>query len=110
MINSNENEATDRGMSYLVGIEGVVAGSRFLLSSNSLTIGRDDDNDIAVSDQTISRRHASLQREENGGYALVDEQSANGVFVNGLRVERIFLQAGDRIQIGDSLFRYEPGK
>lgn len=95
-------------MPYLVGIEGVVSGSRFLLSSSKLTLGRDDDNDIAVADQTISRRHASLQREE-AGYALVDEQSANGVFVNNLRVERIFLQSGDRIQIGDCQFRFESG-
>jgi len=108
MTTSNETEAAEHGMPYLVGTEGVVAGSRFLLSAGKMTIGRDDDNDIAVSDKTISRRHAAFVREENG-YELIDEQSANGVFVNNLRVQRIFLQTGDRIKIGDCQFRFESG-
>ena len=102
-------EVEENGMPYLVGMEGIVAGSRFLLSSPKMTIGRDDDNDIAVSDKTISRRHAALVRDEKYGYQLIDEQSANGVYVNNLRVARIFLQTGDRIKIGDCQFRFESG-
>ena len=109
MANDTEEQVNpERGMPYVVGVEGVVAGSRFLLTSARVTVGRDDDNDIAAADKTISRRHASFVRDEVG-YSLVDEQSANGVFVNNLRVEKIFLQAGDRIKIGDCLFRYETG-
>ncbi len=108
MMTTTDTEAAEQGMPYLVGTEGIVSGSRFLLSSSKMTIGRDDDNDIAVADKTVSRRHAALVRDENG-YQLVDEQSANGVFVNNLRVERIFLQTGDRIKIGDCQFRFESG-
>jgi len=103
-------EGAEHGMPYLVGTEGVVAGSRFLLSAGKMTIGRDDDNDIAVADKTISRRHAALVRGDGEGYQLIDEQSANGVYVNNLRVERIFLQTGDRIKIGDCQFRFESGE
>jgi len=109
MTYTGDMEGAEHGMPYLVGTEGVVAGSRFLLSSTKMTIGRDDDNDIAVADKTISRRHAALIRDDSG-YQLVDEQSANGVYVNNLRVERIFLQTGDRIKVGDCQFRFESGE
>ncbi|HYZ81847.1 MAG TPA: FHA domain-containing serine/threonine-protein kinase [Solirubrobacteraceae bacterium] len=55
-----------------------------------------------ATDQEISRRHARVYRAESGGGFLVeDQQSANGTFVNGVRIgEPHMLQNGDEVRIG----------
>jgi hypothetical protein len=98
-----------RGVPHLIGIQGVVAGSRFALSLPRITIGRDDENDIVVAENTMSRHHATLVRVDTGSYSVVDEESSNGIFVNGMRTQRAILQTGDEIKIGDCYFRFEMG-
>ena len=73
-----------------------------------ITIGRRPDNDIALPwDSEVSRRHAHLVRTEKG-WAVVDDGSRNGSFLNGERVtgERA-LSDGDVFRFGDTvvLFR-----
>ncbi len=91
----------------LVGLQGLVAGSMFTLSDPLITIGRDGDNTIVLAENTVSRHHAQLVRERSGKIMLIDESSANGVYVNGERVQRAALQAGDEVKIGDNYFRFE---
>jgi class 3 adenylate cyclase len=73
-----------------------------------ITIGRRPDNDIALSwDREVSRRHAHLLHTRKG-WALVDDQSRNGSFLNGERVTRQrSLSDGDVFRFGDTvvLFR-----
>jgi pSer/pThr/pTyr-binding forkhead associated (FHA) protein len=79
-----------------------------------LVIGRDPDCDIVLTAPHVSRRHARVMPGLLG-YTLVDE-SANGVTVNGARVDRKqLLSQGDVIHIGDvalqfsaDLASYEP--
>ena len=78
-------------------------GASFTLS-NSLTIGRTDDNDIAIADDTfMSSHHARLEVRPEGVW-LVDFDSTNGSFVNGQRVtgERS-VRKGDRVQVGSTV-------
>jgi pSer/pThr/pTyr-binding forkhead associated (FHA) protein len=49
-------------------------------------VGRTEENDIIVDDTTVSRRHASLVRRRSGRWAIVDEGSLNGTFLDGERV------------------------
>jgi pSer/pThr/pTyr-binding forkhead associated (FHA) protein len=56
----------------------------------------------------VSRRHALLRRD-GAGHRIEDLGSTNGVYVNGLRVRRAELVAGDRLQIGGASFRFDPG-
>jgi len=66
-------------------------------------IGRDVLADLVIADPQVSARHASLLPTDDG-LALEDHGSTNGTFVNGQRlVGSCRLQAGDRIQIGDSI-------
>jgi hypothetical protein len=51
-----------------------------------LTIGRDNANDLIIDHPLASRRHARLERDENG-YFVRDLDSTNGTYVNGDRVE-----------------------
>jgi pSer/pThr/pTyr-binding forkhead associated (FHA) protein len=72
--------------------------------SNALAIGRLDDNDIIIEDDTfISSHHARLEIRPEGVW-VVDLQSTNGSFVNGQRLtgERS-VRKGDRIQVGSTV-------
>ncbi len=69
-------------------------------------IGRSSEA-IVLSDQTISRRHAELTPEGDGTWYIRDLSSANGTFVNGVRVtERRKLKLGDQVRTGNTLLIY----
>ncbi|MFN3165755.1 MAG: ATP-binding protein [Phycisphaeraceae bacterium] len=69
-------------------------------------IGRSSEA-IVLSDQTISRRHAELTPEGDGTWYIRDLQSANGTFVNGVRVtDRRKLKLGDQVRTGNTLMIY----
>lgn len=63
-------------------------------------IGRDPSCDLVVHDVKCSRRHAVLETGPDG-VTVRDSGSANGVFVNGQRIERSVLRAGDTISLGE---------
>jgi signal transduction histidine kinase len=68
-------------------------------------IGRGSDQ-VPLTDQTISRRHAELRRED-GAWVLCDLNSANGTFVNGTRIRKpTRLKHGDQIKLGSTLLMY----
>ena len=74
------------------------------LPTKVLRIGRGPDNDIVVSDLSVSRHHAELRRTATG-YQIVDLDSHNGTFVNGQQVGSAPLTEGDIVGIGPSTFR-----
>jgi ABC-type multidrug transport system ATPase subunit len=74
------------------------------LPTRTLRIGRAADNDIVVSDLSVSRYHAEL-RLAGAVYQIVDLGSHNGTFVNGQRVSVAPLSEGDIVGIGPSTFR-----
>lgn len=65
----------------------------------SLTVGRNEDNDIIVDNLAVSSYHAKLDRV-GPDYILTDLQSTNGTFVNDKKVLSHKLTHGDNIQIG----------
>jgi signal transduction histidine kinase len=68
-------------------------------------LGRESD-DIPLTDRTVSRRHAQLY-SDNGAWVLEDLKSANGTYVNGVRVrEPIRLKHGDQLKLGGTLMIY----
>ena len=69
-----------------------------------LRIGRGPDNDVVISDLSVSRHHAELRRTGDA-YQIVDLDSHNGTFVNGQRVGSAPLAEGDIVGIGPSTFR-----
>jgi hypothetical protein len=78
-------------------------GASFTLS-NSLSLGRVADNDIALDDDTfMSSHHARIELRPEGVW-VVDLDSTNGTFVNGQRVtgDRS-LRKGDRLQVGSTV-------
>jgi len=91
----------------MVVTQGPHLGSIFALEGETVTIGRDPSNTIALSqDSTVSRRHARIIRSD-GEYTIVDEGSSNGTFVNGVRVTTSSVRFGDEIQVGNTKLRFE---
>lgn len=76
----------------------------FELTGAPVTIGRAEDCDVVLLEQSASRVHARLLPEA-GGWTLVDEESHAGVFVGGQRVRRHTLVDGDRFRIGETDFQ-----
>ena len=68
-------------------------------------IGRSLTADVELDDIHVSRRHALLVRGE-GKTVLLDDGSRNGVYLNGVRVEREELRDGDSIRVGKTELRY----
>ena len=67
-----------------------------------LSIGRDGANDIVIDHPLASRRHARLERDDNG-YLVRDLDSTNGTYVNGDRIEGArALHNQDRIWVADA--------
>jgi hypothetical protein len=64
-------------------------------------IGRDPGCDVVINDTKCSRRHA-VAEDGPDGLAIRDSGSANGVYVNNQRVERMLLKPGDTIRLGDT--------
>jgi adenylate cyclase len=77
---------------------------------STLTIGRDKNNHIVLSDMLVSRNHAMVRRLGGGDYYIIDGGSSNGTSVNGGRVSMpTRLRNGDRIAIGLTEFVFEQG-
>jgi len=87
---------------YLVN----AGGQRFPLRADAPTrIGRALDNDIVVSDASVSRHHASIECR-NGSYLLRDLGSQNGTWLGDRRVTEASLAGGDTLRLGDALFTF----
>jgi ABC transport system ATP-binding/permease protein len=74
------------------------------LPTRVLRIGRATDNEVVVSDLSVSRYHAELRRSSRGGYEITDLGSHNGTFVNGQRVTSAPVTEADTIGIGPATF------
>ena len=74
-----------------------------------LVIGRDSGG-ITVDDLEASRRHATVRPLDDGSLELYDLDSANGTFVNEVRIgpQPLQLEGGDVIRVGRSQLRVEP--
>jgi pSer/pThr/pTyr-binding forkhead associated (FHA) protein len=91
----------------LVIQNGDFEGTRHELASDETLIGRNPTTDITLLDEGISREHAIVLRDEDGGaYSIEDLQSTNGTKVNGSRVRSAELAHGDIIEIGHTRFHF----
>ena len=112
----------------LIVISGPLKGTVFALADHETLIGREGSNPVHINDPSVSRQHCLIRSEaterqqinkeptpprgnltndtncSNQGqlfYTIVDLQSFNGTFVNGLPVNEQILCHGDQIAVGD---------
>ena len=93
------NDTLNPGQALLSVKRGPNAGSTFLLEGDETTVCRDTDSAVFLDDVTVSRKHAVVERHDDGWF-VVDRGSLNGTYVNGEQVDRTKLTTGDEVQIG----------
>ncbi len=79
------------------------------LSTRPVGIGREEGDDVglAIPDTQISRLHARVEHDAGAdAYVISDAGSRNGVYVQGVRVERAPLRHGHVVRLGSSLLVY----
>lgn len=86
-----------------------VQGVTFTYSMDKpqITIGRDGQNDLVLSDQTVSGYHADI-RFTGTAFELVNKSKSykQGVIVNGQFFQQYTLRSGDMIGLGEALLTF----
>ncbi len=82
----------------LVATAGALAGQEFPIAAGTVFLGRDAANDVVLPDPMVSKRHARL--EVGTHIEVVDLNSANGVLVDGVAVQRVRIEEGEPFVIG----------
>lgn len=78
----------------------------YFLKPRSYTVGRARDNDLCLSESSISKVHARILYED-GGFAIEDQGSLHGVYVDAEPVrQRAPLRPGARLQLGNVTLKF----
>jgi tetratricopeptide (TPR) repeat protein len=80
-----------------------VAGGQQIRLPARATVGRGADCDVVLDDDSVSRKHAELARDERGVYRLRDLESGNGTFLDGKKIgaEPVLVPDGAKLRFGD---------
>ena len=88
-------------------IQGPDKGRTFELRAGDNVVGRENTATITLNDQTASRAHACIQ-VDNGRSLLNDMGSANGTFLNGVKIgQATGLKRGDQVRCGSTLLVFQ---
>lgn len=96
----------------LVSLTGDLIAVPIPLEREKVTLGRALEADVRINDFRVSRQHAQIitqigSVEELPTYLIKDLHSRNGTLVNGQKVAQAELNNGDKIKIGEYLFRFD---
>lgn len=95
-------------MFYLYLTAPGMAAQKFALDRPVTTIGRSSANDLPIADKMLSRQHARIVKDGDGGLTVEDLGSRNGTFLNGERLVSLQpLRSGDRITVGGVTLKVE---
>lgn len=92
----------------IVVIYGAELGRKYAIENREMTIGRATVNDICVSQDSVSRTHATIMMDEHG-VKIRDNVSTNGTYVNDHKIHEVYLKDGDLIKVGRSIFKFLTG-
>ena len=110
----------------LIAISGTLKGTIFALNEDEVSVGREPSNPVCLNELSVSRRHCLIKGEaaqtkseavettpqasdlndrppkhEAYQFTIIDLESFNGTFVNGVPVKEHALAHGDQIAVGD---------
>jgi len=97
----------DRIYAVLTVIQGREMGRDYRLRKPEYTIGRDDDCDICIAEETVSRKHARIVAERPREFRLIDLGSTNKTFVNNAEAANVLIKNGDKIRIGTTVLKFD---
>jgi hypothetical protein len=79
--------------------------SQFEINLPKVTFGRDSKNLIQINNNNLSRNHFCIIFENNE-YKILDNNSTNGIIINGYKLKEAILKHGDIIEIADMNFSF----
>ena len=100
------NLPTEYRIASLTVLKGADIDSYLEFGEKKIFLGRRERSDFILTDPNASRVHASIRYERHRHF-LQDEHSTNGTLLNDVPVHEACLRQGDKIQIGNSVLRYE---
>jgi hypothetical protein len=83
-----------------------VSGPAIDVVKDQSMVGRDPSCEVVVTDGSVSRRHARLEKRA-GAWWVVDQGSANGTYVNSLKVAEQALKNNQELRFGALAFRVD---
>lgn len=92
-----QNSGGEKAMILIA--RGANKGSRFLITSEGVVIGRSSNCSIFLDDVTVSRTHAKITKQGKS-FILKDEGSLNGTYINNISITEHELVSGDEFQVG----------
>ena len=99
-------------LSVLESPDTSLIGQQKVFSTSPVTLGRGEDNDMAISDPTISRNHAIIRITNDYTRVFITDSSTYGTEVSGKRVPKgpgsgFTINNGDTIKLGSTSLRFE---
>ena len=88
-------------------VKGPDKGKETMLQKPLVLIGSLVENDLVLTDPTVSRRHAAVE-EKADGYVIRDLDSTNGTLLDGVRVREAYLTPGSVIGLGQTEISFSP--
>ncbi len=96
----------DEGMYFrLLCLNGKAKGVSYFLMGSRIVLGRAETTDIQIFDLKSSREHAEISRIGND-LVITDLNSQNGMTINDLKVKQHNLKDGDKIIIGQTVYKF----
>ena len=83
-------------------LSGPEKGRKVKVERRSTVIGRGEDVDFQISDQTIGRKHCQLEIHNKDKMTIKDLASKNGTRLNDQYISAVKIRHGDVVRIGDS--------
>ncbi len=91
-------------MASIIVVAGPNEGDYYPLGKRPIVVGRDEACPVQITDELVSRKHLQVRLDDGKGrYFAFDMKSANGVFVNGRKIDaETELTDGDMMELGKS--------
>ena len=99
----------DEAKAHLELLSGTEVGRKVELKGSRIALGRAEDPEIVAMAEGVSRRHAFMAMSE-GDWFIRDNDSKNGVVINGEKLRESWLSDGDVVALGDFVFRFHHKK
>lgn len=108
---SRDRRAEEDRLRHLMEVKNIFPRLKCRVGANTFTyqidkpktlIGREQDNDLILSDDKVSRYHAEIIFN-GSSFEIIDKRSTNKVIVNGQFMQRVTLKSGDIIGLGEAV-------
>ncbi len=91
----------------LIVLKGPERGDEHVVSTDVIRVGKAPENDLTITDETVSRVHFEIVRDAKG-YLLRDLRSTNGTFLDGAEIKEAYIRAGSVIAAGAAELKFSP--